>query len=127
VANNGPATPSAGETTIPTPIPLYPTCVQRPSQTTVAAVFVTALAGFVLAGFVLAGEALKAGGGEAFVPYRLGVPGQLGTKHEESLFHSPNTSLVAPARRHEGSACLCRSPRRLRIMRQRYGLAEEVA
>jgi hypothetical protein len=91
-------------------------------EAAVAAVFVTALAGFVLAG-----EALKAGGGEEFAPYRLGVRGQLGTKYEESLFHSPNTSLVAPARRHDGSECLCRSPRRLRIMRQRYGLTEEVA
>lgn len=91
-------------------------------EAAVAAIFVTALAGFVLAG-----EALKAAGGEALAPYRLGVRGQLGTKYEESLFHSPNTSLVAPARRHEGSECLCRSPRRLRIMRQRYGLAEEVA
>jgi hypothetical protein len=92
-------------------------------EAAVAAVFVSALAGFVLAG-----EALKAGGEEAFAPYRLGVRGRLGTKYEESLFHSPTTSLVAPARRHEGSECLCRSPRRLRIMRQRYGhLAEEVA
>lgn len=91
-------------------------------EAAVAAIFVTALAGFVLAG-----EALKAAGGEAFAPYRLGVRGQLGTKYEESLFHSPNTSLVSPARRHDGSECLCRSPRRLRIMRQRYGLTEEVA
>lgn len=91
-------------------------------EAAVAAIFVTALAGFILAG-----EALKAAGTEAFAPYRLGVRGQLGTKYEESLFHSPNTSLVSLARRHEGSECLCRSPRRLRIMRQRYGLAEEVA
>jgi hypothetical protein len=92
-------------------------------EAAVAAVFVTALAGFILAG-----EALKATAGEPFAPYRLGVRGQIGTKYEESLFHSPNTSLVSPARRHEGSECLCRSPRRLRIMRQRYGLtAEEVA
>jgi hypothetical protein len=91
-------------------------------EAAVAAIFVTALAGFVLAG-----EALKTAGGEAFAPYRLGVRGRLGTKYEESLFHSPNTSLVSLARRYEGSECLCRSPRRLRIMRQRYGLAKEVA
>lgn len=90
-------------------------------EVAVAAVFVTALAGVVLAG-----EALKAGGGDEFAPYRLGARGQLGTKYEESLFHSPNTSFVSPARRYEGSECLCRSPRRLRIMRQRYRL-EEVA
>jgi hypothetical protein len=90
-------------------------------EAAVAAIFVTALAGFLLAS-----EALKAGGGTAFEPYRLGVLGQLGTKYEESLFHSPNTSLVSLARRHEGSECLCRSPRRLRVMRQRYGLAQEV-
>jgi hypothetical protein len=91
-------------------------------EAAVAAIFVTALAGIVLAG-----EALKAGGGAAFVPYRLGVRGQFATKYEESLFHSPSTSLVSLAKRHEGSECLCRSPRRLRMIRQRYGLAEEVA
>jgi hypothetical protein len=91
-------------------------------EAAVAAIFVTALAGFVLGG-----EALKAGGGAAFTRYRLGARGELGTKYEESLFHSPNTSLVALSRRHEGSECLCRSPRRLRIMRERYGLSEEVA
>jgi len=90
-------------------------------EAAVAAIFVTALAGFVLAG-----EALKAAGGEAFAPYRLGVRGQLGTKYEESLFHSPSTSLVVPARRDEGSECLCRSPRRLRIMRQRPDRIDEL-
>jgi ThiF family len=91
-------------------------------EAAVAAVFVTALAGFILAG-----EALKAGAGEAFAPHRLGVRGQLGTKYEESLFDSANTSLISLAPRHVGSECLCRSPRRLRLMRQRYGLVEEVA
>ena len=47
-------------------------------QVAVAAPFITALAGFLLAG-----EALKAGGGDAFAPFRLGPRGQIRTMYRE--------------------------------------------
>jgi len=77
--------------------------------------FVTALAGFLLAS-----EALKFGAGPDFVPYRLGVTGGLPTKYRESMESGPRTGLLTSVQRHEGHECLCRSTRRLRLLRERY-------
>lgn len=85
----------------------------------VAAPHITALAGFLLAG-----EALKAGGGEPYRPYRLG-PGESlvrAVKYEESLLRSPLARLLSSPKRWEGTECLCRSRRRLRILAERYGV-----
>jgi hypothetical protein len=86
----------------------------------VASAFVTALAGFLLAG-----EALKRCGGDAYAPYRLGALGELPTMYRESLFGSSSDRLLLPAERWPGNECLCRSVRRLRLLRERYGLGQE--
>lgn len=80
--------------------------------------FVTALTGFLLAS-----EALKFGAGRDFAPYRLGVTGGLPTKYRESIEYGPMTSLLTHVARHEGDECLCRSTRRLRLLRNRYAVS----
>lgn len=84
-------------------------------QAAVAAPFVTALAGFLLAG-----EALKAGGGDAFAPFRLGPRGQIKTMYREDPWGSPLNGLLLNRPRWETSECLCQSPLRLRLLRARY-------
>jgi hypothetical protein len=91
----------------------------------VAAPFITALAGFLLGG-----ETLKAGT-HALQAFRLGAPGGLTTdegarptKYEESLYASPADALLVPLPRWDTPACLCRSERRVALMRARYGLGE---
>ena len=86
-------------------------------QAAVAAPFITALAGFLLAG-----EALKAGSGDAFVPYRLGPRGQIATMYRENPWGSPANALLANPPRWPTAECLCRSPLRLRLLRARYAL-----
>ena len=89
----------------------------------VAAPFITALAGFLLAA-----EVLKAST-PALQPFRLGPQGELRalggtrpTKYEEAVFSSPHDALLMSLPRWETPACLCRSERRLELMRARYGL-----
>lgn len=84
----------------------------------VAAPYVTALAGVLLAG-----EALKAAtpGLDAF---RLGPTGSH-IKYAENPLAGANRAVLTNPPRWPGSECLCRSTRRLRIMRQRYGLTPE--
>lgn len=74
-----------------------------------------------LAGVLLAGEALKAGGGTELAPYRLG-PGGLDTEYYESLLEAP-VGMLSMHPRWAGSECLCRSQRRLGLMRERYRIA----
>jgi hypothetical protein len=83
----------------------------------VAAPFVTALAGFLLAA-----EALKAGGGTAYAPYRLGPSGEIGSMYRENPWASPEYRLLSNPPRWPTHECLCNSPRRLRLLRARYGL-----
>jgi hypothetical protein len=85
-------------------------------EAAVAAPFVTALAGFLLAG-----EALKQSDA-AFAPYRLGTLGALPTRYAESPWGSPFDRQLIALARWEGHECLCRSGRRLRLLRRRYGL-----
>lgn len=77
------------------------------------------------AGFLLAGEALKAAGGRRYQPFRLGRLGRLKTMYRESLMHGPATAFLTDVNRHDGVECLCRSTRRLRLVRTRYGLRTE--
>jgi hypothetical protein len=81
----------------------------------VAAPWVTALAGVLLAS-----EALKAAGGPAYADLRLGPnPGSPGVRYAEDPYvGAPFAQLTRPER--YGSECLCRSPRRLRLLHQRY-------
>lgn len=72
-----------------------------------------------LAGFLLAAEALKRAGGEPFSAHRLG-PGGPAIEYSESLLSAPVGMLTDP-RRWPTSECLCRSRRRLALMRERYG------
>jgi len=82
----------------------------------VAAPYVTALAGVLLAG-----EALKAAtlGLESF---RLGPTGSH-IKYAENPLAGAHQAMLTNPPRWPGSECLCRSSRRLRILRERYGLA----
>ena len=89
-------------------------------QAAVATPFVTALAGFILGG-----EAVKAAGDARLARYRLGPRGNIGTKYAESVLHSPNDRIITNPRRTDGTFCLCRSTRRLRLLRERYGLNRE--
>lgn len=82
----------------------------------VAAPYITALAG-VLA----AGELLKAGAGASASEYRLGPAGPASVYREDPAAGAA-LSMTSNPPRFRTSECLCRSPRRLRIMRQRYGL-----
>lgn len=82
----------------------------------VAAPYVTALAGVLLAG-----EALKAATPE-LDEFRLGPSGSH-IKYAENPLAGARWALLTNPPRWPGSECLCGSTRRLRIMRQRYGLA----
>lgn len=73
-----------------------------------------------LAGFLLAGEALKAGPDLDCHQYRLGPDG-LAIEYVESMFEAPVGMRTNPPR-WGTSECLCRSQRRLALMRERYGL-----
>ncbi len=86
-------------------------------QAAVAAPFITALAGFLLAG-----EALKAAAGGAYAPFRLGPRGEIATMYREDPWSSPVNALLLNPPRWPTSECLCRSPRRLRLLRARYAL-----
>jgi ThiF family len=87
----------------------------------VAAPWVTALAGFLLAG-----EALKATGGTQLAGCRLGAaPVSPATRYVEAIYASPRYAQLTRPARWVGSECLCRSPRRLRLMRRRYGLPDQ--
>jgi hypothetical protein len=83
----------------------------------VAAPYLTALAGTLLAA-----EALKAGTPDA-VPYRLGRTGP-GIRYVENPTAGPGHARLDNPQRWVGSECLCRSTRRLRLLRARYGLTE---
>lgn len=91
------------------------------ARVAVASPFLTALTGFVLGA-----ELLKASAGPSFAGYRLGPRGQVGIRYQESLLHGPAWSVVDRPARWPGPECLCRSTRRLRLMRQRYGLTQRV-
>lgn len=79
----------------------------------VAAPYVTALAGVLLAG-----EALKAGT-PALSHYRLGPDGPA-IKYDEDPYATPLYRRLTNPARWPTSECLCRSNRRIRILRQRY-------
>ena len=87
----------------------------------VAAPWVTALAGFLLAS-----EALKAGA-PALLTNRLGPwrAGEPAAKYEENPYASPRFGLLTAPTRWEGEQCLCNSPRRRRLMIERYGLSPD--
>jgi hypothetical protein len=87
------------------------------ARVAVASPFLTALTGFLLGA-----ELLKASAGPSFAGYRLGARGVVGVRYRESLLHGPASSVVDRPVRWRGPECLCRSTRRLRLMRQRYGL-----
>lgn len=83
----------------------------------VAAPWVTALAGILLAG-----EALKSTSGE-LARWRLGPPNDSpAIKYAENPYNRPTDALLSRPERWEGDECLCRSPRRLELLRRRYGL-----
>lgn len=86
-------------------------------QAAVAAPFVTALAGFLLAS-----EALKAGAGDAYGPYRLGLQGALGVMYREDPWRTPADRLISRPARWPTQECLCQSPLRLRLLHERYTL-----
>jgi hypothetical protein len=77
-----------------------------------------------LAGFLLAAEALKRCAGDPYVSMALG-PGGPAVKWEEKLSGSPLDGISSSPPRWAGSECLCRSPRRRRIMIARYGLSAD--
>lgn len=86
------------------------------TKAAVAAPWVTALAGVLLAG-----EAIKAAGGEAFAPLRLGPEvGSRGIRYAENPYADPSFAQLTRPDRY-GNECLCGSPRRLRLMHERYG------
>lgn len=85
----------------------------------VAAPWVTALAGVLLAA-----EALKYSGGSVYKPYRLGPhDGAPAIQYKEGVYASPEFADLSWPARWAGSECLCRSPRRLRLLRERHALA----
>jgi molybdopterin/thiamine biosynthesis adenylyltransferase len=86
------------------------------AQVAVAAPYVTALAGTLLAG-----EALKAASAKPSAG--LG-PAGAAIKYTENPVAGPAFGQMSNPERWEGSECLCRSTRRLRILRLRYGLPE---
>lgn len=81
----------------------------------VAAPYLTALAGVLLAA-----EALKAAAPEA-APYRLGRSGPA-IRYIENPTAGPGHARLDNPERWPGSECLCRSARRLRLLRTRYAL-----
>lgn len=86
------------------------------TRAVVAAPWVTALAGVLLAG-----EALKAAIGSEADRWRLGPHATGGARYVENPYASPEFAQRTRPERW-GSECLCRSPRRLRILSERYGL-----
>jgi hypothetical protein len=86
-------------------------------QAAVAAPFITALAGFLLAG-----EAIKAGSGELYAPFRLGPSGLIATMYREDPWGTPTNRLLGNPPRWPTGECLCQSPLRLRLLRARYSL-----
>jgi hypothetical protein len=96
-----------------------PVTLASGGRAAVAAPYVTALAGVLLAA-----EALKASSG-IDASYRLGIGGALGTKYDEHVVHGPASALLTRPNRWPTSECLCRSPRRIRLMRRRYGLSSD--
>ena len=86
----------------------------------VAAPWVTALAGFLLAG-----EAYKRGDA-GLGAFRLGpYAGAPGLHYRESVYGSPALAQLTNPARWPDHACLCNSPRRRRLIVERYGLAED--
>ena len=86
----------------------------------VAAPWVTALAGVLLAS-----EALKAGD-PALAPHRLGPTRQEpGARYVESVYGSPLFGQVTAPERWTGEQCLCNSPRRRRLIIERYSLTPD--
>jgi hypothetical protein len=74
-----------------------------------------------LAGFLLASEALKFAD-DGLRAHRLGPHhAQQHNEYTETLLHVPD-GLLTTAPRWGTNECLCRSLRRLRLMRERYGL-----
>ena len=90
------------------------------SAAAVATPFVTALAGVLLAG-----EALKAGAGDEYRPFRLGpwAPGR--DRYDESLSSSAADAFTSTIPRWGDERCLCRSARRARLLRERYRLESD--
>lgn len=85
------------------------------SAVAVAAPFVTAFGGILLAS-----ELLK-WGDNAIRHYALGPDGSF-IKYDENPYASPVFANRSSPPRWEGSECICRSTRRMRILNQRYGL-----
>lgn len=85
------------------------------TRVAVAAPFVTALAGLLLAA-----ETAKPANLDSLS--KLG-PGGVAIKYEESPFASPEYAYLSSPERWPTSECLCRSSRRIRLMKRRYGLA----
>lgn len=84
----------------------------------VAAPWVTSLAGFLLAA-----ETLKHGVPGGLDRYQLGPnPSSPAIKWEENLYISPEHGLLSRPSRWASNECLCRSPRRRRLLMARYGL-----
>ncbi len=82
----------------------------------VAAPWVTALAGVVLAG-----EALKVAGGDEYAEFRLGPEdGSPAIHYAENPYADPGYAQLSRPERY-GEECLCRSPRRLALLHERYG------
>lgn len=88
------------------------------STVAVAAPWITSLAGFLAAG-----EALKHGD-PALARFRLG-PGGPAVKWEEGVYGSPADGMLTSPPRWRSNECLCRSPRRRRILIGRHRLGED--
>lgn len=92
------------------------TAVQTPTGTVaVAAPYITSLAGVLLAG-----EALKSAL-PGLQQFQLG-PTRPHVKYAENPLQGAGRALLTSPPRWPSSECLCRSSRRLRLLRQRYGL-----
>lgn len=89
--------------------------LEEGTEAALPAPFVTALAGFILAA-----EGLKAGTGSALQRFRLGPRGDVGIKIAESPYQDPANSIISSPSRWPSHECLCRSSRRLRILKERY-------
>lgn len=85
------------------------------TRASVPAAFVSALAGFLAAAELLKWSE------PTLRRYRLGPHGEVGVLYRENAFH-PDAPLIRTPRRCEDSFCLCRSTRRLRLMKERYSL-----
>jgi hypothetical protein len=86
----------------------------------VAAPWVTALAGFLLAS-----ETLKAGA-PTLQAYRLGpTRAEAGGRYAESVYGSPKFAQITQPARWPGEQCLCNSPRRRRLIIERYALSPD--